>query len=198
MATFDTTLPRIMDAQTSPPMGARRRRPTAASASLTLAWRALVKLKHTPTQIIEVSIWPVMMILMFTFIFGGAVAGSVADYVQHLIPGMLVLGVAMVSQYAAIGLNTDVQKGIFDRFRSLAFWRPAVIVGALAGDLVRYAMAAAVVIGLGAILGFRPDTGLSGILPSVGLTLVFAFSLSWVWTAVGLLMSRPESVSMVS
>lgn len=173
-------------------------RPSALSASLTLGWRAMLKFKHVPSQLIDVNVWPVLMTLMFTFIFGGAIAGSRQEYVQHLIPGMFVLSVAMVSQYTALSLNADIEKGIFDRFRSLAFWRPAVLVGALLGDMIRYTMAAVVVIILGLILGFRPEAGLSGVLISLGITLVFAFSLSWIWTTIGLLMDRAESVSMVS
>jgi len=97
-----------------------------------------------------------------------------------------------------LGLNTDIAKGIFDRFRSLPFWRPAVLVGALLGDTVRYTITSLVVIVLGLILGFRPEAGLSGVLLSLGIVLVFAFSLSWIWTTVGLLLDNPESVMMVS
>jgi ABC-2 type transport system permease protein len=133
---------------------------------------------------------------MFTYLFGGALAGSVNEYVQVLIPGILVMTVAMISMYTAIGINTDITKGIFDRFRSLPFWRPAVLVGALLGDLVRYTIAATVVIVLGVILGFRPDGGIIGVFLGWVLLMFFAFSLSWIWTMLGLLMNDPESVMM--
>lgn len=201
MTTIDTAMPGLVDEQmlasgfTAP---SRPTRPGALSACLTLGWRALLKLKHVPTQLLDVTMWPILLTLMFTYIFGGAIAGSVKEYLQQLIPGMFVLGVAMISQYTALGLNTDITNGIFDRFRSLPFWRPAVLVGALLGDMVRYTIAAMVVILLGLILGFRPEAGPVGVLLSLGIVLVFAFSLSWIWTAVGLLMDRVESVLMVS
>src|SRR5262245_31960372 len=114
----------VLSVQTRPP------RPNPLSASLTFAWRALLKIKHVPFQLFDVTMFPIMMTLMFTFLFGGALAGSVEAYVQVLIPGILVMTVSMISMYTALGLNNDISKGIFDRFRSLPFWRPAVLVGA--------------------------------------------------------------------
>lgn len=176
----------------------RPSRPNPLDASLTLAWRALLKIKHVPMQLFDVTMFPIMMTLMFTFLFGGALAGSVGEYVQFLIPGILVMTVSMISMYTALAINTDISKGIFDRFRSLPFWRPAVLVGALLGDTARYTLAAMVVIVLGLILGFRPEGGVGGVLASLALLLVFAFSLSWIWTMLGLIMQTPESVMMVS
>lgn len=205
MTLLDTPLPRIVDEQSlasaiasATTAQSRPARASALSASLTLGWRALLKLKHVPTQLLDATMFPILMTLLFAYIFGGALAGSVNEYLQQLIPGILVLTVAMISSYTALGLNTDIAKGIFDRFRSLPFWRPAVLVGALLGDTVRYTMAGLVVIVLGLILGFRPEAGLSGVLLSLGIVLVFAFSLSWIWTALGLLLDGPESVMMVS
>lgn len=201
MTTIDAALPTLVDAEKlASTITAQNRpaRPNGLSASLTLAWRALLKLKHVPSQLIDATVFPVLMTLMFTYIFGGALAGSVEEYVQQLIPGIIVLTVSMSTSYTALGLSTDISKGIFDRFRSLPFWRPAALVGALLGDTVRYTAAAFVVTVLGLILGFRPEAGLSGVLLALGLLLVFAFSLSWVWTALGILMDGPESVMMVS
>ncbi len=198
---IDTPLPTIVDEDmiaSTITANYRPARPNGLSASLTLAWRALLKIKHVPWQLIDVTMFPILMTLMMTYIFGGALAGSVEQYVQHLIPGILVLTVAMISMYTAVGLNTDISKGIFDRFRSLPFWRPAVLVGALLGDMIRYTTAGTVVIILGLILGFRPEAGFSGIVLAMGLLLVFAFSLSWIWTTLGLLLNDPESVSIVA
>jgi ABC-2 type transport system permease protein len=97
-----------------------------------------------------------------------------------------------------MGLNTDISKGVFDRFRSLPIWRPAALVGALLGDVARYMMASAMVIVLGLVLGFRPAGGLIGVLLSVALLLVFSFSLSWIWTVLGLILRTPNSVMMAS
>ena len=201
MAMTNNAVPGIFDKQvltSTNTIQGRPTRPSPLSASMTLAWRALLKIKHVPWQLIDVTLFPVLMTLMMTYIFGGALAGSVEAYVQQLIPGILVLTVAMISMYTAVGLNTDIQKGIFDRFRSLAFWRPAVLVGALLGDTIRYATVTAVVIGLGLILGFRPEAGFGGVVLSLGLVLIFAFSLSWIWTTIGLVVDNPESVSMIS
>ena len=173
-------------------------RPSPLSASLTHAWRALLKIKHVPWQLLDVTMFPVLMTVMFTYIFGGALAGSIEIYVQHLVPGILVMTVSMISMYTALGLNMDISKGIFDRFRALPFWRPAVLVGALLGDMIRYGTAAMVVIVLGMLLGFRPEAGLTGVLSGTALVLVFAFSLSWIWTTLGLLIDNPESVSVIS
>ncbi len=106
--------------------------------------------------------------------------------------------VTMITMYTGMNLNTDISKGVFDRFRSLPIWRPAVLVGALLADALRYTMASLVVIVLGLILGFRPDGGVGGVIMAVGLLLVFSFSLSWVWTSIGLRMQTPESVMQVS
>lgn len=201
MTTIDITMSKIVDEQMLTSAIANQSRPTrpsALSASLTLGWRAFLKLKHVPTQLVDATIFPILMTLMFTYVFGGALAGSVEEYVQVLIPGIIVLTVAMSSSYTALGLNTDISKGIFDRFRSLPFWRPAVLVGALMGDMIRYTTTILVVVVLGLILGFRPEAGLGGVLLSTGFVLVFAFSLSWAWTAVGLLMDDAQSVQMVT
>ncbi len=176
----------------------RPMQPGSLSASLTFGWRAVLKIKHVPWQLLDATMFPILMTLLFTYIFGGAIAGSVDEYLQRLIPGILVLTVAMSSQYTAVGLNTDIAKGIFDRFRSLSFWRPAAIIGALLGDMVRYATAAFVVVMLGLGLGFQPEAGPSGVLLAIGFVLLFAFSLSWIWTTIGLLVDNPETVSMIS
>ncbi len=201
MATVDITPIETINQQnlaTVITTGKRPERPGAISASLTLGWRALLKIKHVPWQLIDVTMFPVLITLMFTYIFGGAIAGSIEAYLQILIPGILVQTVTMISMYTALSLNNDISKGIFDRFRSLSIWRPAVLVGALLGDAVRYTTAALVVVCLGLFLGFRPGAGLTGILLSLGVLLIFAFSLSWIWTTLGLLIDSPESVSMVS
>jgi ABC-2 type transport system permease protein len=201
MSTIESTLSTTVDSRTihsALSVKARPPRPNPLAASLTFGWRALLKIKHVPFQLFDVTMFPVMMTLMFTFLFGGAIAGSVGAYVQFLIPGILVMTVSMISMYTALAINTDISKGIFDRFRSLPFWRPAVIVGALLGDTVRYTIAAMVVIVLGLILGFRPGGGVLGVLMSLALLLVFAFSLSWIWTMLGLIVDSPETVMMVS
>lgn len=201
MILTDTTATGIVDERTLLSVSARHNRPTRPSplsASLTFGWRAVLKLKHVPWQLVDVVMYPILITLMFTYIFGGALAGSTTDYVQQLLPGTLVQTVALISMHTALGLNTDISKGIFDRFRSLPFWQPAVLVGALLGDMIRYATAGLVVIVLGLMLGLRPEAGVGGIVLSFATVLLFGFSLSWIWTTLGLLMDDAESVSMVS
>ena len=131
---------------------------------------------------------------MFTYLFGGALAGSTSAYLQYLIPGIVVQTLVFLTVYTGVGLNTDITKGLFDRFRSLPIWQPAPIVGALLGDLTRYALAAAVVLIVGLILGFRPAGGVVGVIAAVALVLLFVSAVSWLWIIVGMLVKTPESV----
>lgn len=127
-----------------------------------------------------------------------ALAGSTSAYIQFLLPGILVQTIVIVTVYTGYTLNTDITKGVFDRFRSLPIWRPAPIVGALLGDTVRYSIASVMTIGLGLVLGFRPAGGVVGVVLGVLLLLVFAFSLSWIFTILGLLLRTPNAVMGVS
>lgn len=178
--------------------GERPQRPNGISASLTYAWRAMLKVKHVPEQLFDVMIGPIMFTLMFTYLFGSALAGSTGEYLQFLLPGILIQTVVLTTAYTGFNLNVDITKGVFDRFRSLPVWRPAVLVGALLGDAVRYTIASAMTIALGLILGFRPEGGVTGVVLAVALVLAFSFSLSWVWTALGLVLRTPNSVLWVS
>ncbi|MFE5307467.1 ABC transporter permease [Isoptericola sp. NPDC056573] len=192
-AEIATTTLRQAVALTEPPA-----RPSALSMTLTFGWRALLKIKHVPEQLFDVLVSPVIFTLMFTYLFGGALAGSTSAYIQFLLPGILVQTIVIVTVYTGYTLNTDITKGVFDRFRSLPIWRPAPIVGALLGDTVRYSIASVMTIGLGLILGFRPDGGVVGVVLGVLLLLVFAFSLSWIFTILGLLLRTPNAVMGVS
>jgi ABC-2 type transport system permease protein len=175
-------------------LAGRPRTPSAVSATLTLGWRAALKIKHVPFQLFDVTAFPLMMTLMFTFLFGGALAGSTKAYIQFLLPGIVVQAIVFITVYTGVGLNSDISKGLYDRFRSLPIWQPAPIAGALLGDVMRYSIAAVMVITLGFILGFRPQAGLLGVVLAVALILLFALSLSWIWIVVGMLVKSPESV----
>lgn len=169
-------------------------RPTGLSAALTFAWRGMLKVKHVPEQLLDVTITPVMFVVMFTYIFGGAIAGSTGQYLDYLLPGILVMSVLFTTVYSGVALNTDLTKGVVDRFRSLPIWRPAPLVGSMVGDTVRYLVAGTVIILLGVALGYRPRGGVAGTLAALGLVVVFAFGLSWVFTTIGLLMRSPSAV----
>jgi len=172
----------------------RPARAGSASAALTFAWRGMLKVKHVPEQLLDVTITPVLFLLMFTYLFGGAVAGSTAEYLDYILPGILVLSVLFTTVYSGVALNTDLTKGVIDRFRSLPIWRPAPLVGSLLGDSVRYVIAGVVTIVLGVILGYRPDAGIVGAVEALALVVVFSFGLSWVFTTLGLLLRSPNAV----
>jgi ABC-2 type transport system permease protein len=178
--------------------GARPPRPSAWSASVTFGWRAMLKIKHVPEQLFDVTAFPIMMTLMFTYLFGGALAGSTTEYLQFLLPGIMVMSVVMITMYTGIAVNTDIQKGVFDRFRTLPIWRPSTMVGYLLGDAFRYTMASTVILLVGLVLGFRPDGGVVGVLAGIGVLVAFSFAFSWLWTMFGLLLRTEKSVMGVS
>ena len=186
------TLRAALSTRTRPP------RPGPLSASLTFGWRAIRKIRHVPMQLFDVTMFPIMFTLIFTFLFGGALAGSPREYLQVLLPGILVMTVTMITVYTGMALNTDIHKGVFDRFRSLPIWRPAVLAGMMLADAARYTMAAAVVIALGIVLGFRPGGGPLGVVAAVALLIVFSSSLSWIWSSIGMKMQTPETVMQMS
>jgi ABC-2 type transport system permease protein len=179
-------------------MSMRPRPASALSAVLTLAWRAMLKIKHVPFQLFDVTITPIMFTLLFTFIFGGALGGSPSAYIQFLLPGILVQTIIFITVYTGVGVNSDIQKGLFDRFRSLPMWQPAPILGALAGDIFRYSVASMLIVVIGLILGFRPEGGVIGVMLAFALVLVFSFAVSWIWIIFGMKVKTPESVMTTS
>jgi ABC-2 type transport system permease protein len=178
--------------------GVRPSRPSALAASRAFGWRALLKLKHVPEQLTDVIGIPVIFTLGFTYLFGGALAGSTGAYLEFLLPGTLVMTVVLVTTFSGVTLNTDITTGVFDRFRSLPIWRPAPIVGALLGDIGRYLLASILVVALGLALGYRPGGGPVGVLAAVALVIGFALGLSWVWTTLGLVLRTPTAVNNLS
>ena len=180
--------PRVLSTAVRPPAA------TPLAAVVTLGWRAMLKIKHVPFQLFDVTAFPLMMTLMFTYLFGGALAGSPREYIQFLLPGMIVQTIIFITVYTGVGLNADIQKGLFDRFRSLPIWQPAPIFGALLGDVFRYSLAASMVLLLAFIIGFRPQGGVIGVVLAVALIITFAISVSWMWIIVGMKVQSPESV----
>jgi len=166
----------------------------AVQSALAFGWRGMLKVKHVPEQLLDSTITPVMFVLMFTYLFGGAIAGSTGAYLDYILPGILVMSVLFNTVYSGVAVNTDMTKGVVDRFLTLPSWRPAPLVGALLGDSVRYVVAGTVIIVLGLILGFRPDGGVVGVVAALALTVVFAFGLSWAFTTLGLIMRSPNAV----
>jgi ABC-2 type transport system permease protein len=176
------------------PAGSRPEPPGAWAASVAFGWRALLKIKHVPEMLLDVIAIPMVFTLMFTYLFGGALAGSPHRYLQFILPGTLVMAVLLVTMYAGTGLATDRAKGITDRFCALPIWRLAPVTGALLGDIARYLLAAGLVVVLGVAIGFRPEGGAPGVLAGIGLLLIFALALSFAWATLGLLLRTPQAV----
>jgi len=199
--TTDTTAPSALAGEAVRSALANRTRPPRPSAlttSLVFWWRAMLKIKHVPEQLFDVTMFPVMFLLMFTYLFGGALAGSTSAYLQEVLPGILVMTVTMITMYTGLTLNRDMEKGVHDRFRSLPIWRPSTLVGPLLADAVRYTLASLVILTLGTVLGFRPGAGIMGVVTAVALLLVFAFGFSWIWTMLGLIMRSENALLGIS
>lgn len=163
--------------------------------SASLSWRTLVQIKHNPMELIDFSIQPIMFLLLFTYVFGGAISGSTGDYLTFALPGIIVQNALFGTMNTGVGLNNDLTKGVFDRLRALPIARWSPLAGRIAADTVKQAWAMALLLGLGAIMGFRVgDNGFAGLLGAFALLLVFAVAFSWISVLVGMLVSEPDRV----
>jgi ABC-2 type transport system permease protein len=178
--------------------GGPPRRAGALAASATFGWRAILKIKHEPKQLTDVIAIPVLITVLFTYIFGGAIGGTPGHYLTVLLPGTLTMSIAIVTMYGGARLAQDVTTGVFDRFRSLAIWRGALVLGGLLSDVGRYLFAAGIVIVLGLIMGYRPGGGAPGVIAAVALVVAFGLSLSWLWAAIALLVRDPALVISIA
>jgi oleandomycin transport system permease protein len=165
---------------------------------LTLAWRNIMQLKHSPEKLMDVTLMPIIFMLLFLYVFGGVVAGSTHAYLEVLLPGL----VGQMAMFATMGLGTalceDIHKGVFDRFRSLPIARSAPLIGAVLGDTVRFCVVMAVLTGFGSALGFRFHTGVLSILAAYGLAYVFYLAVCWISVLIGLIAPSPETVQGIS
>lgn len=162
--------------------------------SLALAGRSLTRTRRNPGVVVDALLLPVVFLLLFVYLFGGAVAGSTREYLQYLLPGILVLTTVLVGQTATgVTIVTDMKKGVFDRFRSMPIGRSAPLIGSVLGDSVRYVVAIAMLFGLGFALGFRVQTDLLSALAAVALSVAFGFSLSWL-TVLAAALLRDETM----
>ncbi len=169
-------------------------KPSAMANALTFGWRAVLKFKHVPEQLFDLVMTPVMFTLLFTFVFGGALAGSTGDYLQFLLPGILVQTVLFNAVYSGMGLSTDIGKGLFDRFRSLPIWSLSPFAGLIVGDILRHLIAAVLVLMIGMLLGFRPGAGLPGVVAALILLVGIGIGIGWVFLVLGLLLRTPTTV----
>jgi oleandomycin transport system permease protein len=163
-----------------------------------LAWRNLVKFRHTPDQLLDITLMPVTFVLMFVFLFGNAISGDWHVYVQFVIPGIAVQALMFASLGTALSLNTDLRNGIYDRFRSLPIARSAPLVGHIIGDAVKYVLAVVLVFALGMLLGFRSHAGVPAIAAAAALMAAFAFAVCWIATLIGVAARAAEAVQGLS
>lgn len=168
--------------------------PSAWSNALVFGWRAALKFKHVPEQLFDLVMTPIMFTLLFTFVFGGALAGSTGTYLQYFLPGILVQTVVFNAVYSGMGLSTDLGKGLFDRFRSLPIWPLAPFAGLMVGDVLRHLIAATIILTIGLALGYRPEAGIAGVAAAFVLLVVIGFGMGWVFIVLGLLIRTPTTV----
>jgi oleandomycin transport system permease protein len=164
--------------------------------TLTLAWRTIVQVRHNAWELGDFSFQPIMFLLLFTYVFGGALAGSTGEYLEFALPGIIVMNMLFVTMYVGMGLNTDITKGVFDRLRSLPIARWAPMAGRIAADLLKQAWSILLLLVVGMIMGFRLGTSFVELLGAAALILVFALAFSWISVLVGVLAKNPEQVQL--
>lgn len=163
--------------------------------------RNLIHIKRTPELLLDVTLSPIMFVVLFNFVFGGAVGavvgaegGQQEDYINYMMSGIFVQTIAFAGIYTSVLLANDLQKGMIDRFRSLPMSQSSVLTGRTLTDLLRALLAIAIMFVVGVLVGFRPAGGILGNLAAVGLMLLFGFALSWVGVAAGALVRAPEAL----
>jgi ABC-2 type transport system permease protein len=171
---------------------------TTINNSLTMAYRSLLKVHRTPEQLFDVTLQPIIFTLMFTYIFGGAIAGNVHAYLPIVIPGILVQTVITASMVTGVQLREDMDKGVFNRFRALPIARIAPLAGALLADTIRYGIATALTFVMGYIIGYHPGAGLGGALAGGLLAILFAWCISWIFAYFGIIARTASSVQGIS
>ncbi|MDG1116848.1 MAG: ABC transporter permease [Flavimaricola sp.] len=172
----------------------RPAKPSALSNAMVFGWRAVLKFKHVPEQLFDLVMTPIMFTLLFTFVFGGALAGTPGSYLQFFLPGILVQTVVFNAVYSGMGLSTDFSKGLFDRFRSLPIWSLAPFTGLMVGDLMRHLIAGGIILGIGLILGYRPEAGVMGVVLAFAMLLAMGFGFGWVFLVLGMMVRTPTTV----
>ncbi|QJD83908.1 ABC transporter permease [Cohnella herbarum] len=166
--------------------------------SLTMAYRGLLKIRRTPEQLFDVTLQPIIFTLMFTYIFGGAISGDVLSYLPVIIPGILVQTVITTSIVTGVQLREDMDKGVFDRFKSLPIARIAPLAGALLADTIRYTIATVLTFTMGYIMGYRPEGGLGYVAIAAIVVIVSAWAISWIFAFFGVIARTASSVQGIS
>nr|AIA13254.1 ABC-2 type transporter [uncultured bacterium] len=166
--------------------------------SLTMAYRGILKIRRTPEQLFDVTLQPIIFTLMFTYIFGGAISGDVVSYLPVIIPGILVQTVVTTSIVTGVQLREDMDKGVFDRFKSLPIARIAPLAGALLADTIRYTIATVLTFSMGFIMGYRPEGGLGNVVLAALLVIFCSWAISWIFAFFGVIARTASSVQGIS
>jgi ABC transporter DrrB family efflux protein len=167
---------------------------SAVTQTAVIARRNLLHVRSDPQQLVGMTIQPLMFLLLFVYVFGGAIAGSSRAYIQYVLPGLVVQGVTFWAMQTAIGLNTDFQHGLVDRFRSLPIARSSVVAGRIAADVLRTGWGAVISVAAGLAFGFRLHTSVAGAAGAFGLILAWGFALSWLMAFLGVSLRSAETV----
>jgi ABC transporter DrrB family efflux protein len=167
------------------------------SDTLVIAERNLVRLPRAPELLLAFTVQPIMFLLLFRYVFGGAIKTPGVSYVEFLIPGIIVQNIAFGGFVTALGLNEDVHKGLIDRFRSLPMARAAVLAGRTFSDVVTNSLSVAILLITGVIIGFTFHADVLHVIGGIFLLLLFGYAFSWVFAFVGLVASTPESANSV-
>ena len=191
--------PRMVD----PASAVARTRPRATIAdtfgqTLLMAWRTLKKMRRNPEQFFDVVLQPLLFTAMFAYLFGGAISGNVQAYLPLMIPGIVAQTVLTTCMATGVQLREDMDKGVFDRFKSLPIARIAPLAGPMTADLVRYLIAAGLTFVMGVIIGYRPGGGLFGVLGAIVLAIFTGWSLAWIFTWLGTIAKNARSVQGMS
>jgi daunorubicin/doxorubicin transport system permease protein len=168
------------------------------SQTLSMAWRALKKMRRNPEQFFDVTLQPLLFTAMFAYIFGGAVAGSVRNYLPLLIPGIVAQTVLTTCMSTGVQLREDMDKGVFDRFKSMPIARIAPLAGPMVADLVRYLIAASLTFVMGVIIGYRPGGGVLGVLGAILLAVFTGWAIAWIFTFIGTVARNARGVQGIS
>jgi ABC-2 type transport system permease protein len=168
------------------------------SQTLSMAWRALKKMRRNPEQFFDVTLQPLLFTAMFAYVFGGAISGNVKAYLPLMIPGIIAQTVLTTCMSTGVQLREDMEKGVFDRFKSLPISRVAPLAGPMVADLIRYVIAASLTVIMGIIIGYRPAGGVLGVLGAVVLAVFTGWSLAWIFTWIGTIAKSAQSVQGIS
>jgi oleandomycin transport system permease protein len=186
--TETTPLPAPLPARVSPLL--------ALQQTCSLAWRTLVQVKHNPFELMDFSVQPIMFLLLFVYVFGGAFSGSPHDYLQYVLAGIIVQNSLFTTMNTAVGLSTDLDKGFSSRLRALPIARFAPLAGRIVADVAKQAWAIALLYGVGTIMGFRAGTNALAVLAAAGLVLVCTLAFAWALVWIGVLVANPEKVQI--